>query len=831
MPQPKKPLKILVNILTMKNWIKAIDWKSLTPHLIVIGVFGVLSLLFYYPLLSGKVLLQSDIQQYEGMARQLNEVREKTGHETYWIDNAFGGMPTYQLGVKYPLDVLTPFYQIFRVFPRPAHLLFLYFFCSYILLLVWGLSWRVGLLGALGFGFSTYLLIILQVGHNTKAEAIAYMPLVLAGFFMVLNRNQRWGWLLSILALGLQIRANHYQMTYYLILLMGVLVLVYGVAAFKDKTLKVFGKKVLIFSSAALLALGLNATPLLATAEYTQYSTRGPSTLKFSPEGLPKAQESGLDYDYITQYSYGIFESLNLIVPRVLGGGSREDLGTDSELYSFLIQQGVPRSQADEFIKAVPTYWGDQPILEAPAYVGISIVFLAFLALFSLKGRKKRWLLAAILMSLVLSWGKNVSVITQFLIDYFPLYNKFRAVSSAQVILELCFPVLAALGVSQWLKKSSQFPFNKTLRAAAIFMGGLVVLYLSQGMLTYSGPIDQMLEQAYGPVFMDQIVAARKTIFNEDVLRALAFCTAILVLIYFLKIQKIKPTTFISLLLVVIMADLWGIAERYTDRSNFVTKRQYQAQHYPTPADQTILQDTTRYRVYEPDLRLSGARTAYFHNAIGGYHGAKLRRFQEAYDYFVAHQIEGFLDMLNTKYVLFSDEGGSPKALINPNALGNAWTVDSLIVVGSADEELQALKTLDFKNHATINYEDYEKLNGLMPQKDSLASIQLITNKPQKLVYNFDAASDQFVVFSEIYYPKGWEVTIDEKPTSYYPVNYILRGLYVPKGKHIISFEFKPSFIFYGSLARGLSLMLILIILAFFVFQQYNNTQAYGHHR
>jgi len=813
-----KPPKIWANILSMKKWIEAIKWKTVLPQLGVVVAFGLFSLLFYYPLLQGKVLMQSDIQQYEGMARQLKDFRQQTGRETYWIDNAFGGMPTYQLGAQYPLDFLAPFYQLTRILPRPAHLLFLYLLCSYLLLLVLRVPWRVALLGAVGFGLSTYLLIILQVGHNTKAEAIAYMPLVLAGFFMVLKRHPLGGWLLTILALGLQIRANHYQMTYYLLMLLGVLTLFYGWSAVQKKQFFPFLKKLGVLASAGLLALGLNATPLLATAEYSQYSTRGPSELRFEPDGTPKPQTSGLDYDYITQYSYGIFESLNLLVPRLQGGGSREDLGTDSEFYAFLIQQGVPRSQAQEFVSAVPTYWGDQPILEAPAYIGISIVFLAFLALFTLKGIKKKALLVAILLSLILSWGKNLPAITQFFIDYVPLYSKFRAVSSIQVILELCFPILAALGVAQWIKNPEQLSLKKGIQAAVIFVGGLLVLYASKGLLSFQGPIDELLEQAYGPVFLDQIIAARKTIFTEDLLRALAFSIGLSALLYAYTLKKLKPAVLVNLLLLVVLVDLGSMAERYTDRERFVSKRQQQNLWIATQADQTILQDSTRFRVYEPDLRLSGARTAYFHRAIGGYHGAKLRRFQEAYDYFVTHQIEGFLDMLNTKYVLFAEANEAPKALINPQALGPAWTIDSLVQAATPDEALEALKTLDFSRQASIAQEDFDRLTQKTFQKDSLAQIKLVQQQPNELVYAFDSPSDQFVAFSEIYYPKGWQAYIDEIPVDHYAVNYILRGLEVPKGTHTLHFRFRPSFITTGTTLRITCMLFIVVFVGGYLF-------------
>src|SRR6056300_993095 len=360
----------------MKNWIDSFLKIKGPLHLLILFGFVWVSLLFYYPLLSGKTLLQSDIRQYEGMSRQLKEYREQTGQETYWIDNAFGGMPTYQLGAKYPGDFLSPVYSFFRILPRPAHILFIYLFGAYILLLILKVPWPSALFGALAFGFSTYLLIILQVGHNTKALAVGFFPFVLGGVVLLFRQKFFWGVLMSSLALGMQIRANHYQMTYYLLMLLGLLVMVYGYHALKNKQTKSFFQSVGALIVSGVLALGLNATPLLATAEYTDFSTRGTSELKLNADGSPKEQSTGLDFDYITEYSYGIFESLNLIAPRVQGGGSSEDLGTKHGVYEFLTENGVAPNQAREFSKNVPTYWGEQPFLEAPAYIGITLFFL-----------------------------------------------------------------------------------------------------------------------------------------------------------------------------------------------------------------------------------------------------------------------------------------------------------------------------------------------------------------------------------------------------------------------------------------------------------------------
>ena len=335
--------------------------KSLIHLYTTVGFIAV-SLIFYSPLLDGKKLFQSDINQYEGMSREIQENRDNFSKEIYWIDNAFGGMPTFQLGAKYAYDILSPFHLLFRFIPRPAHTLFLYLLTMYILLMVLKIPWRIAVLGSIAFAFSTYLLIILQVGHNTKALAISYIPLVVAGLVLLRQNKILPGFLVSLIAISLQIRANHYQMTYYMLLLMLVIFIFYGLKAMKDKSLKSFTKNSILLITSGILSLGLNAPPLLATSEYTQFSTRGKSELNLNPDGSLKESTGGLSRDYITQFSYGIFESLNLIVPRIQGGGSREDLGENSDLYEFLIQNGVPQSQSKSFVTNVPTYWGSQPI-------------------------------------------------------------------------------------------------------------------------------------------------------------------------------------------------------------------------------------------------------------------------------------------------------------------------------------------------------------------------------------------------------------------------------------------------------------------------------------
>jgi len=748
------------------------------------------------------------------MSRQLKEYREQTGQETYWIDNAFGGMPTYQLGAKYPGDFLSPVYSFFRILPRPAHILFIYLFGAYILLLILKVPWPSALFGALAFGFSTYLLIILQVGHNTKALAVGFFPFVLGGVVLLFRQKFFWGFLLSSLALGMQIRANHYQMTYYLLLLIGVFIIVWGFKALKENHWRQFLASLGLLFLSGIVSLGFNATPLLATAEYAKFSTRGESELRLDADGTPKTQTDGLDFDYITEYSYGIFESLNLIAPRIQGGGSSEDLGEEHGVYDFLISKGVRPTQAKQFSANVPTYWGSQPILEAPAYIGVSVFFFALLALFYIRSPLRNALAIGILFSLLLSWGKNLSFLTELFINYVPFYNKFRAVSSIQVILELCFPILAALGLDWALTKQPKFDFKKFAKislAPAIF---LIVLLLFKGVFSFVGMNDEYYTQLYGDELVRIIQSARVSVFQEDVLRAVLIMIILAALVFWYQIKNVKKNLVLGIVMGILVLDLLGISTRYISRDAFVSPSRAAVPFQVTGADLAIQQDSSRFRVFEPQMGLTGARTAYFHNTLGGYHGAKPRRFEELFEYYNTHQISGVLDFLNVKYVLIPDEEDKNlQPLANPNAFGNAWMIENLKVVPSADALLEEMKTTNFSKQALIIDQTFPQDLPLEYTKDTLARIELKESAPDHLLYEMQSNVGQFVVFSEMHYPNGWTATINGENTPIHNVNYVLRGLQVPEGESRIEFKFDPPVVAQGALIRWVSLILFLLSL------------------
>ena len=793
---------------------KVLIRKSLIHLYTAIG-FALLSMIFYSPLLDGKKLYQSDINQYEAMSREIKENRENILDEVYWIDNAFGGMPTFQLGAKFAYDVLSPFHLLFRFIPRPAHTLFLYLLTMYILLMVLKIPWRIAILGSVAFAFSTYLLIILQVGHNTKALAIAYIPLVVAGLVLLRQNKLLPGFLVSLLGISLQIRANHYQMTYYMLILLGIYFIVYLIDSYRKKDLNEYLKYIGIFTLAGILSLGLNAPNILSTYDYSKYSTRSQSELKFNPDGTEKELSTGLDYDYITQYSYGIFESINLIAPRVQGGASSEDIGKNSDLYKFLIDNNVPRKQADSFVSSVPTYWGDQPILEAPAYIGASIFFLFILSLFIVKGPFKWWLLISFIISLTLSWGKNFPLLTNFFIDYFPLYNKFRAVSSIQIIIEFVVPFLSVIGLHKFLTDYNVKNINKTFIA---FTVPLVLLFLFKGSLSFSGLYDGYYSNAYGPDIFRMIVEERQNIFNKDIIRAIIIGILIFVT---LRLYKLIGRNFTFLIVfAIVFFDLFNVNKRYIDKELFIDKSYNTYQM--TELDNEILLDTTDYRVFNVASGLSNASSSYFHNSINGYHAAKLRRFQEYFDYLSLHDNEKLFNSLNVKYIIAKDENNEEQLYQNPDVLGNAWSVDSLMTVDTADDLLIKLKETDISKVALALNNSIKSSVSRKYNSGDLVKIEKTKISSSHINYDFESLSDQLIVFSEIYYPSGWEVYIDDVKSDYFDINYILRGMVIPSGVHKIDFHFAPSIV-----KTGINIRILTIIITFslVVYMVYNNNK------
>jgi hypothetical protein len=800
--------------------------KKAVPYLIAIATFILVSVIYFSPILEGKKIFQNDIKQFTGMAKSINDFRAENDAEPYWTNAAFGGMPTYNLSVLYPNDYVKKLDGFLRFLPRPADYLFLYFLGFFVLLTVLKVEYKLAILGALAFGFSTYLIIILGVGHNSKAHAIAYMPLVLAGILMVLQRNYLWGFLLTAVAMSLEIKASHPQMTYYLFFAVLILGVFYLIEAFKEKQLPVFFKSIAILVVAVVLAIGTNATSLLATKEYVSHSTRGKSELTINPDGSLKEASSGLSKEYITDYSYGVLETFNLFIPRFMGGGNYENVGLDSNIYNFLKDKTEPR-QAKEFSEYAPMYWGKQPIVEAPAYIGAVLVFLFFLGTFLVKGKLKNWLVGVVVFSILLSWGKNLNFLTDFFIDYVPMYNKFRAVSSAQVLAELAIPLLGILALKEFFANANTAEIKlKALKNSFFITGGIALIFTLFGtsLFDFEGLRDASYDKML-PGFLEVIIADRKAIFFSDSFRTLVFVTISAGILWLFVKEKLNQNYALIILGAVILFDLVSVDKRYVNNADFQNAREIDKPFVASEIDREILKDKSHYRVanFIVDPMNDGS-TSYFHNSIGGYHAAKMERYQELFDFHIAKNNIEVLNMLNTKYFVFEDGSRRETVQQNPETNGNAWLVNNVKIVGNANEEILALDSLKTKTEAVIDKRFVSEGFKTNYPIDSSATIQLTSYALNNLVYDFNAATNQFAVFSEIFYKDGWNVYIDGNLTPHYRVNFVLRGLEIPKGTHKIEFKFEPTVVRQGNTITLISYGLLLIIFAGWFFVEKRKT-------
>lgn len=788
------------------------SFKQLLPHLLVLGTFILVALIYFNPVLSGKRIYQNDIKLYEGMAKQHRDFRIQNGEETYWTNSAFGGMPTYQLGAKFPHDYMDLLDRAIRFLPRPADYLFLYFVSFYILMLVMKIPWKYALIGALAFGLSTYLIIIIGVGHNSKAHAIGYFPLVLSGIVLTFRGKYLWGFLLTAVAMGLEIQANHYQMTFYLGILCIILGISYLIDAFREGTLVHYFKSVGILIIAVLLGLATNATTVLATAEYSKSSVRGENYL--SSEGDASAPSDGLDYDYITQWSYGKLESLNLLAPKLMGSGRASDLGSESAFAQKLAALGVPPNEIKYYAQSTPLYWGEQPFVEAPPYLGVTVFALAFLGLLLVHGRLRWWLLAGMIISLALSWGKNLDWLTRFFVTYVPFAHKFRAVTSIQVILELLVPIAAVFGLYRFMNdKSREDQKEKKLFISfGILMGLFIILYF------FSGSLFNLRSAAEGkmaieqPEILNAIKADRLTILKSDVLRSFLFVVAVAVSLWLVYKKKISNNVGIAIIGVLIVVDLVGVDRRSVNEDSFMSQRQYDQNFELTPAEKQIAEDDSYFRVYDRYRGLQNSHTSYFFNSLNGYSAIQPRRFDDLYYKQIAQGHIGVLNMYNVKYILQNNEDAMFLQR-NPYANGPAWYVKEIQYMPDYNAEFESLKKLDTKNAVVMREVYREDLQNFQPKRDSSAMVQMRQVKPNHLIYEVSNGEDGFMVFSENYYENGWIATIDGVETTIYPVNYALRGLKVPAGTHTIEFRFEPQVVKTGgAIMLGSSLFLALAL-------------------
>jgi hypothetical protein len=801
-------------------------FKKLSPHLIVILLFVGISFTYFSPVLQGKMLDMADITHHKGMSKEVTDFREATGEEALWTNSMFSGMPAYQISTRSNGNLIQYVAKALSLgIPRPANLLFLYLLGFYLLLLSLKVDYRLSAVGAIAFSFSSYFFIIIMAGHMTKALAIAYLPMVVAAVRYTYRGRMLLGGVLTALTVALELYANHLQITYYLVLILLLIGIVQFIKDFKANNLIDFSKRSGVLILAALLASATAVTRLSTTMEYGTESTRGKSELTTNLDN----KTSGLDKDYATSWSYGVAETFTLLIPNFYGGASQGELTTDSETY-----QAIKRApNAKQLIKKLPLYWGTQPFTSGPTYAGSIVMFLFIFGLLFVKSEMRVWILLATIMSIMLAWGKNFMPLTDLFLDYFPGYNKFRAVSMILVIAEFTLPLLGFVALNKFLlekdedyetdskvkdvktqKVSHVVVKSKKLRSlnlAFYIVGGLSLIFALMPSLFFDfvGGQDANLAKNGWPI--DALQADRAGLLSADAWRSFTFITLTFGAMWMFLKNKISSKYVILIVGILVLADMWTVNKRYLNDDNFARKSKIQVPYQATQADQQILRDTDpNFRVFNQSVStFNDASTSYFHKSIGGYHGAKLKRYQELIENHISKGNMAVLNMLNTKYFI------SPKgqAQQNPGAMGNAWFVNEINLVANADAEIAALDGFKPSNTAIVDTRFSEQM--IVELDNTGANIDLTEYKPNYIKYNSTTTKEGIAIFSEIYYDKGWNAYVNGELKPHFRANYVLRGMKIPAGNHVVEFKFEPAVYHVSERIALASSVVLLLLLAF----------------
>jgi hypothetical protein len=803
--------------------------KSALPHLVAVLLFTVISFAYFFPVLEGRKINAHDTKVYEGSSKEISDYRDKYGKEPLWTNSMFSGMPAYLISVKYPGNLFKHLDNFLKLYRTPVAALFLSMLGFYIMLQFFRVNPWLAMAGAIAYGFSSYLFVSLSAGHNTKAYAMAYMAPVLGSVVYAFRKNLLAGASLFALFLAMQIMANHFQITYYT----GMIVLVFGifelVNAIKTKAVPSFLKSFGVLVGAALIAFSVNFASLYSTWEYSKESTRGKSEL-IKAAGT---NDKGLDPEYITQWSYGIGESFTFLIPN-LKGGATAPFDSDSETVKALRKNNMGQAQGQLY-----RYWGNQPSTSGPVYFGAVVLFLFVLGLFIIKGREKWWILTAAVLSLLLSWGKNLMPLTSLFIDFFPGYDKFRAVSMTLVMAGVLVPLLGVLA----LREISEGTVNREKAArsvllAALITGGLAFVFLLIPGLagSFLRPDESSLPESAAWI-KDAMASDRKAMLRADALRSVIFIAGGAALIWFYLKNKIKPAYALLGLTALFLVDQVPVDARYLGSSNFETKRAASSSFAPSAADKEILSDEGEFRVLNLTVSVfNDASTSYHHQSIGGYSGAKMKRYQELIETSLTDDINslitslrsassmeeaegvlgslGTLNMLNTRYIIL-DPGSPP--LLNRYASGNAWLVDRVTLVENADAELEAVKSINPGEVAVVDRRFAEQVPVTDMQATPGDTIWLSSYEPNQLTYKTELSSERVAIFSEIYYKYGWKTSIDGNPAEHFKANYVLRGMTIPAGSHTVTFSFEPESYKTGnkvSLAGSVMLLALLLMSA-----------------
>ena len=809
--------------------------RSLTPHLVALLLFIVIAFAYFLPVIEGKELVAHDTDSWRSMAQETIEYNKSHDDVTLWTNSMFGGMPNYQISMVQPNNVLQYVEKVIMSFPRPVSNVFLYLICFYILLLSFGLKPWQAIAGAIGFTFASYNFIVIAAGHNTKAITIAYVAPLIGAVFLAFREKRFLGAVLTAFFLSLAIRANHIQILYYTLIILFFFAIVEFIFSIREKKFPDFLKSAGVLIIAAIIAVGMNATSLLTTYEYSHYTMRGKSN------GLTadtQSSQHGLNKEYITQWSYGVDETLTLLIPDFMGGASTGKLSLKSETAGHLKNLGVPDGQIKQIVTQLPLYRGTQPGTSGPVYLGAIVIFLFVLSFFVVDKKLKWWLVPMIILTMMLSWGKNFMPLTDFFIDYVPMYNKFRAVSMTLFATGFGIALLAFLAMKEVYEGNiSKEKLTKSITVSALITGGICLVFALVPSLagSFVSPQDAQFQGDYA-FLKDTLPLDRQSLLRSDAFRSLVFIIlGAFVLWSFVK-GFLKKNVSIALLAFFILIDLFPVAKRYLNDDNFESKRPTQLVQ-KTPADEAILQDKSQFRILDATVDIfNDATPSYFHKNIGGYHAAKLRRYQELINMQLTGEIGKLfgafgsattaesitpvfdslrvMNMLNIKYVIYNKQA---PPLVNPYHNGNAWFVNNIRIAQDANEEMKLLGEIDTRHELVID----KSLASALPSKvtpDSTAKISLKSYAPNHLIYSVDTKTDQVAVFSEIYYDKGWKATIDGKEVPYTRVNYLLRAMPLKAGSYDVEFRFAPGSYSTGNLLALISSVLLIIGLATYLF-------------
>lgn len=803
--------------------------KSCVPYIVAVVLFIGLSVAYFYPVMQGKQLPQNDDINGRGAARELVEYEQATGECAQWTNSMFGGMPAYQIKADSSSNIYRDINMLSRL-GLPYHtmaMLFLYMVGFYLLMLSLRVNKWLSIVGAIAFAFGSYNIIIIIAGHITKAYAIALMPAVIAGVLMVFNGRRVAGGVCTMLALGMQIAYNHVQITYYLAMALMVLVIAKFIYAIKEKEIKAFFVNVAILVGASVMAILPATAGLWTTYEYGEYSTRGASELTAAPG---ERQDKGLDKEYALAWSYGVHETLTLFIPDVVGGAS-EAIGYDNKS----VQQ-INDAQIRDIVAQQSKYWGGRSFTSGPVYVGAVVCFLFVLGCVYYRGKEKWWIIAATILSLFLAWGKNFPLFTDFMFDYFPMYNKFRTVEMALVIASVTIPLLGMLGLKELYDNPERirYELGKFFTAVGLTAGvALLIAFMPGAFYSFMSDMemaqfDELIKQnAVYATLQQAIIDARQSLTVADAVRSAMFVLLASSALWFYSTRKIGEKYALGALALLVLIDLWVVDKRYLAEGHFESKMSSKANPFvETVADKAIKADKEPHRVLSLySSPFNDAITSYHHQSVGGYHGAKLRRYQDLIDNYLGaewSQLRGALqkqdvaaleqclasskalNMLNTKYLIYNPNA---EPIVNPYAQGAAWLVDEVKCVANADEAIASLRTSDLREVAVL-----EKEISLSSERDSLSTIRRTEYVPDRVKYTASCATDKVAVFSEIYYPAGWRAFVDGQEVEIMCANYVLRALPLSAGDHEVEFRFEPKSFEMGALISNIASVLIVLI-------------------